>query len=313
MIVVLAGTKTTPKTVINQPHSHWKPFSISLYIAGYLISLLNFLVASEYHRRVRKWLRTRMYSSPGCILFASRSRHFKLFISFNLAIVLPLAFVLCVGPLYAPFAALGLAQQHQWSHHCKLFTGEAIVTGHSFERKPHDSSISLKFKSPSVSIQYNMSQHGDHSWTLELDTSNSTAVQSPPGPFAQSISLDLKKTSISATCRENSTTVIPCMVGTFHLDPLSFTLNDTRRINDTSVLTIHDRDWRAYNDAPSLWLQNSTGGTILQTSITEPNQCQTLQICFSDAPILHIIVSLALILHFQDKYATYCRTERFQL
>jgi hypothetical protein len=102
------------------------------------------------------------------------------------------------------------------------------------------------------------------------------------------------------------------MMGTFHLDPLSFTLTNTHT-NATSVLTIHDQSWMAYNDAPSLLLQNSSKDTILQTSITKPNACQTLQICFSQAPMLDIIAPLALILYFQDKYATYCKTQKFEL
>jgi hypothetical protein len=260
------------------------------------------LIASEYQRRAKKWL----------VLGNIAPQLRRLFMSFNVAIVLPLAFMLCVGPLYAPFAALTLAQEWQWSRHCDSLPGEATLMGGSFAHE--SSSVSLHFKSPSImagDIHYNMSQQDNHTWTLNLD--NFTTAQSLPSEH--SISFNLNTTTISATCRstgENSTAYIPCMVGTFHLNPLSFTLTDTRT-NTTSMLAIHDQVWRAYNDAPSLWLQNSSKDTILQTSITKPNECQTLQVCFSQAPMLDIIAPLALILYFQDEYAGYCRTQRFQL
>ena len=73
----------------------------SVYAVGYFVGCLNILVWTTYLARISPWLRLAVMSIP-------LRRLIKLL---NLAVVLPIGIFMCVGPFFAPFAALPLAEQ----------------------------------------------------------------------------------------------------------------------------------------------------------------------------------------------------------
>jgi hypothetical protein len=72
-----------------------------VYAVGYFVGCLNILVWTTYFARISAWLRLADMSIP-------LRRLVKLF---NLAVFFPIGIFICVGPFFAPFAALPLAEQ----------------------------------------------------------------------------------------------------------------------------------------------------------------------------------------------------------
>ena len=72
--------------------------------------VVNILVWSRYFELVRWWkTRETMTVSPMEKLYEKSIKYLNR--TFHLTIVLPIAFVMCAGPLFAPFAGMPLAQQ----------------------------------------------------------------------------------------------------------------------------------------------------------------------------------------------------------
>lgn len=253
---------------------------------------------------------------------------------FNLLIILPVALLMCIGPLFSPFIALPMAQKRQWTNGCKsaLFAGDAILEGLSFtnEKAPR---ISLILKS-GVNISYTMHGPGDGSniWMLTVDNHDPAHVEPDILPFVREISYDVKQKTLDATCETpqgNSTTTTKCMDGNFSPEKFLFTLHPHVYSNDSGTDSDRNRDmilkplakettW--YSDAPSYDLRlngSEDQPPVLQTVVTKPNSCESLKVCIGkaalEASFFNIIAPLAITLYYQDQYATYCKTERLRL
>ena len=75
-----------------------------------MVYVINILVWTSYFELVRWWKNREMTTaSPTDKLYEKSIKYLNR--TFHLAIVLPIAFVVCAGPLFAPFAGLPLAQQ----------------------------------------------------------------------------------------------------------------------------------------------------------------------------------------------------------
>ncbi|KIJ93497.1 hypothetical protein K443DRAFT_12838 [Laccaria amethystina LaAM-08-1] len=123
---VEGGSEPNPRTLVTAHHQLWKPFSISLYVSGYMVSTINILVWTSYFELVRWW--NRRETTTASLMDKLYEKFIKyLNRAFHLTIVLPIAFAMCAGPLFSPFAGLPLAQQYQWTHLCDSFAGEAII------------------------------------------------------------------------------------------------------------------------------------------------------------------------------------------
>jgi len=75
-----------------------------------MICLVNLLVWTSYFELVRWWNPRETTTAPQMDKFYEKFIKY-LNRAFHLTIVLPIAFAMCAGPLFAPFAGLPLAQQ----------------------------------------------------------------------------------------------------------------------------------------------------------------------------------------------------------
>ena len=75
-----------------------------------MVCIINILVWTSYFELVRWWnTREMTTASPMDKLHEKFIKYLKR--TFHLTVVLPIAFVMCAGPLFAPYAGLPLAQQ----------------------------------------------------------------------------------------------------------------------------------------------------------------------------------------------------------
>lgn len=75
-----------------------------------MVCVINILVWISYFELVRWWNpRETTTASPMDKLYEKFIKYFNR--AFHLTIILPIAFAMCAGPLFAPFAGLPLAQQ----------------------------------------------------------------------------------------------------------------------------------------------------------------------------------------------------------
>ena len=81
-----------------------------MYVIGYMVCIINILVWTSYFELVRWWNTREMTTvSPMDKLYEKFIKYLNR--TFHLTVVLPIALVMCAGPLFAPFAGLPLAQQ----------------------------------------------------------------------------------------------------------------------------------------------------------------------------------------------------------
>ena len=98
-----------------------------MYVSGYVVCVINILVWTSYFELVKWWKICERTTA------SSMDKLYKKFIkylsrTFHLTIVLPIAFAMCAGPLFAPFAGLPLAQQVRGN----AFTWIPLLTVHPF-------------------------------------------------------------------------------------------------------------------------------------------------------------------------------------
>ena len=92
-----------------------------------MVCIINILVWTSYFELVRWWnTREMTTASPVDKLYEKFIKYLKR--TFHLIVVLPIAFVMCAGPLFAPYAGLPLAQQVR--RHA--FTRITLLTIHAY-------------------------------------------------------------------------------------------------------------------------------------------------------------------------------------
>lgn len=249
--------------------------------------------------------------------------------TFHLTIVLPIAFVMCAGPLFAPFAGLPLAQQYQWTHLCgDSFAGEAIIQSPSLgsSRQPF-----MTFYYPETPDSTAKIHYFDYVMTNDPNASTQTlsfagaasqgVVPADLRPNIQSVSIASpgKNNAISAQCVTtiNSTSVpVPCMTGTYQISPyLNFSLQDS---GNTTYLRAVDKEWQFIDDAPSFVLRYSSsdprqplGSIAIETAVTERNRCEVLKVCLGSRKLgFDILAPLGVAFISQNNFAAYCTQPR---
>ncbi|KAF8967420.1 hypothetical protein BDZ97DRAFT_1916712 [Flammula alnicola] len=317
---VKAGSVPNPRTPVNDPHNAWKPFSVALYIYGYCVCCVNILVWTTYYGRGYRWtgkFGTFLSNWRECL--SERQRATLRAVHFML---IPLAFIMCAGPLFSPFAALPLAQQWQWSHFCDSFAGEVILYG-----------MTNPLQTPIASFYYPVTGSAakrDFYFNYALITNATGPVSSqvlvyngppdlglsPVRPSIVSISYNLADKTLSAYCQNTPALTGPCAMGNYSTTPyLSFLVRDAQTGAKTR-LRAQDKEWQFSDDAPSfvLKVQNSDGGLgaiAIQSAVTQRNHCENLKICLSSGtPDFATLVPLGVILMAQDAYSEYCLRPR---
>ncbi|TFK32695.1 hypothetical protein BDQ12DRAFT_707569 [Crucibulum laeve] len=328
---VKAGSTPNPRTPVNDPHAAWKPFSVTLYIFGYCVCCVNILVWISYFDRLHAWVHpatfARGYAETTCIF--KRSSVYCL----NILFILPIAIVMCFGPLFSPFAALPLSQQYQWMHICDKFPAEVILEGLSYASQNSKASF---FYYPPIS---NFTREHYFDFYLDMATNESNIRTFsyggvPPGskvprslfPSARALTYDLNSKKISANCTiptlyttldASQTPLVPCMEGYYtENEKLTLVIEDTRTHVVTSMQVVN-KEWTFKDDAPSFVLRfinpgGEPGNIALQTAVTKRNHCDTLKICLSSdvGPRVDTLAALGLALLAQDQFADYCTRPR---
>ncbi|EDR03024.1 uncharacterized protein LACBIDRAFT_307555 [Laccaria bicolor S238N-H82] len=324
---VEGGSKPNLRNIVTAHHKLWKPFSISLYVNGYMVCVINILVWTSYFEHVRWWkTRETMAASPIDKLYKTSIKYMKR--TLHLIIVLPIAFAMCAGPLFAPFAGLPLAQQYQWTHVCDSFAGEAIIQSPSLgsSRKPLMSFYYPQTPDSTAKIHYfDYVMANDPNATIQtLSFAGAVSQGVIPAdlwPDIQSVSIASpgKSNSISAQCATagNSSMVpVPCMTGTYQISPyLNFSLQDS---GNTTYLRAVDEEWQFVDDAPSFVLRYSSpdphqplGGIAIQTAVTERNHCEVLKVCLGSRKLgFDILAPLGVAFISQNNFAAFCTQPR---
>ena len=240
-----------------------------------MVCIINILVWTRYFELVRWWkTRGTMTASPMDKLYQKFIKYLNR--TFHFAIVLPVAFVMCAGPLFAPFAGLPLAQQVRRN----AFTRIPLLTRYAYStngrtsvtpsrEKPIQSPSYGSSRQPLISFYYPetpdstakvhyfdyITIYDPNATTLRLSFAGAVSQGVVPAdlqPDIQSVSIASPGKSISAQCATpvNSTTVpVPCMTGTYQISPyLKFSLQDSR---NTTYLRAVDKEWQ-FTTLPAL-------------------------------------------------------------
>ncbi|KIM36091.1 hypothetical protein M413DRAFT_20642 [Hebeloma cylindrosporum] len=311
---VKAGSIPNPRTPVNDPHNAWKPFSVATYIYGYCVCWLNILVWTAYFDRYPPsggFPKRVSCSSLRTVIRETRGRILRQI----QVLLLPVAFLMCAGPLFVPFAALPLAQQWQWTHFCDSFAGEVILSG-------------LMNPSPTASFYYPIQPNAsvlEYYFDYSLVSNTTVPPGNPPSqllvfnaradssiipPDIFAISYDVQAQEISADCANG-----PCAFGNYSTKPyLSFTLQDSRTGLVTQLRAV-DKEWKFPDDAPSVVLRNreagESGGIALQSAVTQRDHCENLKVCVSSrTPDFATLAPLGVLLMAQQTYADYCLRPR---
>jgi hypothetical protein len=106
-----------------------------------MVCVINILVWTSYFELVRWWNpRERTTGSPMDKLYEKFIKHFNRV--FHLTILLPIAFAMCAGPLFSPFAGLPLAQQVRRNP----FTQIPRLTVHTYSTNGRTSAVTSREK-----------------------------------------------------------------------------------------------------------------------------------------------------------------------
>jgi len=316
---VKAGSMPNPRRRrINNPHAAWKPFSITMYIHGYCVSLVNILVWSTFYNnehhvtneKAGAWL-------IGCWGFLSARQQYLLR-SLKLMMV-PFAFIMCTAPLFSPFAALPLAQEWQWSHFCDSFDGEVILTGavHPWQVSTASFYLPIDEEPYTRVFNYNYTFVNDPTGAQIFSFNSSSPLKSQPGIVG--VSYNGTSKSFNASCLHqsgSSSTPGTCAYGRYATEPyLSFSIFDSRVGTNTS-LRAFDKEWRYSDDAPGVVIRfeqanGELGDIAIQSAVTRRNHCQVLKLCLPSRTLtLAQLVPLGMILSAQEEYAKYCSQPR---
>lgn len=301
VVYVKGGSIPNPRTPgVNNPHSAWKPFSVATYAYGYCICWLNILVWTAYFDWCFDWYRRSGRTSNAW------GRSLQL-------LLIPLAFLMCIGPFFAPIAALPLAQQRQWTHSCNSFAGEVILDGGKNPSQIPTASFfypSQTNNSAQPYFRYSLVQNGTGNLYPQYLVFNASASASSVPPDISMISYSVQIPVISAYCASGL-----CAFGNYSKEPyLSFTLHDSHTRNVTQLRAV-DKEWKFPNDAPSVVLNyqngDKQGGVALQTAVTRRNHCEMLKVCIpSKTPDFATLAPLGILLMAQQTYAQYCLLPR---
>ncbi|EDR00574.1 uncharacterized protein LACBIDRAFT_334024 [Laccaria bicolor S238N-H82] len=327
---VEGGSKPNHRNIVTAHHKLWKPFSCRMFTAPIALESTrpDMVDQCTYFELVRWWkTREMMTASPMDKLYEKFIKYLKR--TFHLTIVLPIAFAMCAGPLFAPFAGLPLAQQYQWTHLCgDSFAGEAIIQSPSLgsSRQPF-----MTFYYPETPDSTAKIHYFDYVMTNDPNASTQTlsfvgaasqgVVPADLRPNIQSVSIASpgKKNSISAQCVTtiNSTSIpVPCMTGTYQISPyLNFSLQDS---GNTTYLRAVDKEWQFIDDAPSFVLRYSSsdprqplGSIAIETAVTERNRCEVLKVCLGSRKLgFDILAPLGVVFISQNNFAAYCTQPR---
>ncbi|KAF9058199.1 hypothetical protein BJ165DRAFT_1334626, partial [Panaeolus papilionaceus] len=332
---VRGGSIPNPRTMVNNPHEAWKPFSVALYMYGYCVSCVNLLAWTHWlahHTNIRNrrdgsnpYLQHANPTGKWPKLPQVQSVALTTFILFG-------AFIMSAGPVFAPPAALPLAQQWQWTHFCAShnFPSYAILDGAGANDKT--STVTFFLDNHRERPTYRLTIHEDQeepSFMLHPDSmgyASTGALGTLPAYNVTYYSNNL----FSVTCTleglppSSNSSISPNICATGYHSPFStkFGLDITLKDEATGLVTTMnsvDKQWLFKDDAPSLVLDRSSNQTsgennlppVLQTSVTRRNHCEQLKVCMSSPTLsLPSIVAMGLILKAQQDYSSYCLQPR---
>jgi hypothetical protein len=232
------------------------------------------------------------------------------------------AIIMCLGPFFAPFVGLKIAQSRAWGGRCdSRFSVEVILDGRPYydSIKGNPSVASFYFGPQAgrrtIGYYYEMTQDDNDTTIWHLRLSNVTTDLNPVyHPMAQDLSYRFANHSVVATCTNTSSSA--CMEGSFnYAGALNLTINDLRTGIVTKLRALDKGDWAPVpaDDAPSVLLRevqpdNSLGSIeVLRTAVTMPGKCTRLKLCLAREGI-DLLAAVGLILKAQDDYAYICTT-----
>ncbi|KAJ3525873.1 hypothetical protein NMY22_g10395 [Coprinellus aureogranulatus] len=149
---VRAGSMPNTRIKINQPHKNWKPYSVFMYINGYICSIVGIFLTVAFFDFLPRWFNSEVAFTVVEQVYGMRpdNLNWQVYhrlvgehnsslrrnrgglraLAFALSVVF--AVVFCAGPVFAPYLALPLAQEvWHWSHDCDHYPVEIILNGQS--------------------------------------------------------------------------------------------------------------------------------------------------------------------------------------
>jgi len=310
-----------------------------VHIYGYCICCVNIVIWTRYYEKsIQQGVNQGDLPLHWREHLSDRQRTMLRWLKYT---TIPVAFIMCVGPLFSPLAALPLAQEvrrsiyltfvadffskYQWSHFCDAFEGEVILTG--AVDTSHISTASFYYSTDGQqskrAFHYNYTlTTGSQNWqTLSL---NGTSLFPATQPDIVHISYNMTGNSdnfFEAGCMHNvihpsTAKSAMCGRGQYNTTPyLSFAITELAGGGFTQLRAV-DKEWRFPDDAPSVvvrfeGLDGKLGDIAIQSAVTQRNHCNTLKVCLPSRNLtLANLVPLGVILEAQETFSRYCTRPR---
>ncbi|KAJ7581011.1 hypothetical protein C8J56DRAFT_958806 [Mycena floridula] len=311
---IRSATDPNPQTIVNSRHSGWQGYYVMMYPFGFLWGCVNILVWILYFPAAIAWP-AKQSNRPW---IASKTFRYCWYLV-HVAVILPIAIILSLGPFCAPSIGVKIAQKQAWLHRCDSYNYEIILTGLTFntpdelQESPMAAFYVRENGALNLSYYYNLTADVDDTniWHFRFASPSISATVAQP----LDISYQFANSTVSASCRSSVNETTQCMQGSFEENGfLSFSLND-QLAGTTSKLRAVDKEWGNYaraDDAPSFILKqvlpdSSLGPVVLRTAVTQPDHCNSLKLCANNLN-LESLTPLGLALLKQNEFSKVCTT-----
>ncbi|KAJ6559802.1 hypothetical protein B0H19DRAFT_1069532 [Mycena capillaripes] len=255
---IRAATDPNPRTPVNRSHAGWQAYYLIMYVFGFFWGCVKIVVWMAYFQPSQ--------SSPAITRSKGVLRH--CWHCVRLPTLLPIAIMMGLGPFFAPFVGVKLAQEHAWLHRCDTFAVKYNLTN---DWATSIWQFALSAAQSLVEVTYNISN-----FTLQATCPSNTS-QCTQGSFQESGFLSFSLT-----------------------DSFNSAVKNLRAVDKDWVYGHSD-------DAPSFLLKEvlpdgSLGNVVVRTAMTQPGHCANLKLCASDASG-ETLVPIGLTLIKQNKYS----------
>jgi len=228
----------------------------------------------------------------------------------HLLIILPIAAIMCLGPFFAPFVGVKIAQREAWDHRCGPNDIEVVLEGPRYDLPTQSPVASFWGPGDNRTKFYSYSMALDADKTLHF-RQDSLPVDAANRPFSLSVT-DISyfdNHTFAARCGD-----VGCYVGSVNdTGRLGLDVTDTHTWSQTVTrFRAIDDQWAPTpaDDAPNFLLKQvkpdgSLGDPVLHTVVT--NHCTQLKMCWKTKESVDpLLAAVGLALSRQAAYSLIC-------
>lgn len=349
VIDVQATVNPIPHNAINHSGSAFAGYEAMMFIFGFVWGCINIWACCAWVVQISNWEHPQ--GSFGKTVISS----------FYIFIGVPLFLLLAIMPFFGGWIVVPIVQkvcafksplpcadsafQQTWNHGCDSYPMVAILDAKSYNDPSYVVNVAHFYaNTPSASnsnplFTYEITNPDDGDiWLFSLREFDAAQSSIPLAqyPTLQAVHYNFVDDSLSGNCTlptstaaNASTSVVPCMTGSFNQGgrlafnftsavPLNSTLASAYPAgvaNATTALMIPDKEWDVSGDAPALNLQQvdadgRLGAVVVKTTVTKPGDTTELKVCVGGVPdrenglvSAEVLAPLGLVLMRQADYA----------